>query len=107
MESVKDELAMKLVVGRRNEKGVVEYKVYDNYLDTSLSAWKWYQQHNKGGNGDVLYVGKIKIQETEGRLVLSLEEIDMSRVKINKYELPPYLREAMEKEKKEGNNKFL
>jgi len=105
MKAVKEDVEGMLVIGMRDKKEGIKYKIADETSPgTSLSVWKWYQQNNRGGDGDILYVGKVKSQETEKGLILTLEDIDMSQVKINEYELPPYIREAIEKRRKLEEN---
>jgi hypothetical protein len=96
MQAVKDHINSTLYVGTRGgPKGVIFRPALP---EENLSTLKFYQMHNKGNDGEVVYVGKTSLLMTGRGYLVFLHEFDMSKVDVNKDELPPNLMKDFERE---------
>jgi len=83
LEAAKTYLEDQVIIGLRRKNGKVEYSVSRE----SLEALKYLQEETEGGKRGIVFVGKVKFKETEKGLVLTVEEVDMSKVKYERFKL--------------------
>ena len=80
-----------LVVGVKKPDGEVGYTFHSSSPLNSLQGIKRVMTHDmyKGKVPEIVYVGKVKMKKTEKGFEPTIEEVDMSKVQLQKaFEIP-------------------
>lgn len=107
-ENVQKEFNGKIVIGVKKSDGGVHYNFYSSPLNSLQGIKRIMTDDMYKGKGipEIVYVGKVKLEETERGLEPTLEEVDMSKVKLEKpMKIPKSLEKEIENEDKKREEK--
>jgi hypothetical protein len=98
-EAIKRSIDGRIVIGVEKTKGDTRYMFSPEGLESLDSIKRVMTLEMYKGIPEIVYVGKVKLQETENGLEPTLEDVDMSKVEIEQMpDLPEKLDKILEEE---------